>query len=263
MDLHIKDKVFIVTGGGSGLGSGICRALASEGAIPVILDRNPLKDQYSREIHVIQPKTHFIRVSLNSEEECRGAVEETVSRFGIIDGLVNCAGANDDHTGLEDEPARFRQALENNLVHYFVMAHYCLPELKKSRGVILNISSSSAPTGPGNPSACPAFKGAQLSLTREWAATFLEDGIRVNAIVPAELRPALNDRRGQAYSDPQAKPGPTTPNIPRGRRMTTVREIADTAVFVLSPRSSQTTGQLLVVGRGYTHQDQASTATEK
>jgi len=111
-----------------------------------------------------------------------------------IDGLVNNAGANDG-VGLESgDPERFLESLRQNLVHYYAMAHYALPTLKLARGSIVNISSKVALTGQGGTSAYAAAKGAQLALTREWAAELLPFGIRVNSILPAEVLTPLYKR---------------------------------------------------------------------
>jgi L-fucose dehydrogenase len=259
MDLKLDGKVIIVTGGGSGIGGAISIALAREGARPAVFGRTDLKPGFLEAIGLYQPATFFHQGDLRDEEACKRGVEAVVDRFGRLDGLVNCAGAN-DNVSLEAGLTAFRQSLESNLVHYYTMAHYCLPELKRNRGVILNVSSKTALTGQGGTSGYTAAKGAALSLTREWAASYLTDGIRVNAIIPAEVWTPLYDRWINTFPDPEAKLGTITRNIPLGRRMTTVEEIADTAVFLLSPLSSHTTGQLLVVDGGYTHLDRAVTA---
>ena len=258
MDLRIQGKVFLVTGGGSGIGGGISLALAEEGAIPVILGRSPLKPEFERDIFAVQPKTRFIRVQLTDESACAAAVREAVDAFGRIDGLVNCAGANDG-VSLEAGVDAFRASLENNLIHYYTMAHSCLPELKKTRGAILNVSSKTALTGQGNTSGYTAAKGAELALTREWAATYLDDGIRVNCLIPAEVWTPLYERWINTFPNPKEKLDGIIRNIPLGRRMTRVEEMADMAVFLLSPRSSHTTGQWIVVDGGYTHLDRAIT----
>ena len=166
MDLRIKDKVYLVTGGGSGIGGGISVALAREGAIPVILGRSPLQKSFRAEVRALQPLMHFIQIELTDEQAC--AVQEAVSMYGRIDGLINCAGGN-DNVSLETGVEAFRVSLERNLVHYYTMAHYCIGELKKSKGSILNVSSKTALTGQGGTSGYTAAKGAILSLTREWA----------------------------------------------------------------------------------------------
>lgn len=260
MDLYVKDKVYIITGGGAGIGGGISIALAKEGAIPIIFGRSDLKTDFAETIFAIQPKTTFIKVNLtNNDLGIEVAIKEVVKKFGRIDGLVNCAGANDG-VSLEDSPDAFRKSLENNLLHYFTMAHFCIDELKKTKGTILNISSKTALTGQGNTSAYTAAKGAQLSLTREWAASYLDDGIRVNCIIPAEVWTPLYERWINTFDNPAEKLTSITRNIPLGKRMTTVDEIADTAVFLLSPRSSHTTGQWIIPDGGYTHLDRALTS---
>ncbi|WP_434777420.1 SDR family oxidoreductase [Neisseria sp. Ec49-e6-T10] len=260
MDLFIKDKVYIITGGGSGIGGGISVALAREGAIPVIFGRSDLTEEVASVIYDLQPKTLFIKLDLaNNDSGIENAIKEVVHKLGRIDGLVNCAGANDG-IALEDEPNAFRKSLENNLIHYFTMAHFCIDELKKTKGTILNVSSKTALTGQGNTSAYTAAKGAQLSLTREWAASYLKDGIRVNCLIPAEVWTPLYEKWINTFDDPQAKLETITRNIPLEKRMTTVEEMADTAVFILSPRSSHTTGQWIIPDGGYTHLDRALTA---
>ena len=260
MDLELKGKVFIVTGGGAGIGGAISISLAKEGAVPAIFGRSDLKRDFLERLAEISSengqKIFFHKGDVTSEDSCKRGVEEVVKKFGRIDGLVNNAGANDG-VSLEAGTEAFRKSLENNLVHYYTMAHLCLPELKKSRGSIVNISSKTALTGQGGTSGYTAAKGAELSLTREWAASYLSDGIRVNAVIPAEVWTPLYERWIGTLENPEEKLKTITSRIPLGKRMTTDVEIADSVVFILSPRSSHTTGQWLVVDGGYTHLDRA------
>jgi L-fucose dehydrogenase len=256
MDLKLAGKPIIVTGGASGIGAAISLALAHEGAIPVVLGRSPPPAEFERALHAAQPQARFVQLELNDEAACRAAVADTVQALGGIHGLVNNAGKN-DNVGLEDGSAAFSASLASNLTHYFVMAHHCLPHLRASRGAIVNISSKTAVTGQGHTSGYCAAKGAQLALTREWAAALLKDGIRVNAVVPAEVMTPLYREWLQHFDDPQAQLAEITRRIPLGQRMTTAEEIADTVVFLLSPRSSHTTGQWVFVDGGYTHLDRA------
>ncbi|BCH25551.1 SDR family oxidoreductase [Mesorhizobium sp. L-8-3] len=256
MDLGLRDKVVIVTGGGAGIGGAITLGLAAEGAIPVIFGRSPLTADFADHLNERAPRTRFVQVDLMDDDACKAAVEETIGDFGRIDHLVNNAGVNDS-IGLEAGPAAFRASLERNLIHYYVLAHHCLPWLKASRGSIVNISSKTALTGQGNTSGYCAAKGAQLSLTREWAAALREDGVRVNAVIPAEVMTPLYEKWLQTFDDPDAKLAEITRRIPLGRRMTRAEEIADTVIFLLSDRASHTTGQWLFVDGGYTHLDRA------
>jgi L-fucose dehydrogenase len=256
VDLKLRDKVVIVTGGASGIGGAISMRLAEEGAIPVIFARHTPDDIFWQNLCATKPRAAFLPVELQDEAQCRAAVAHTAGQFGRIDGLVNNAGINDS-IGLEAGRAEFVASLERNLIHYYVMAHYCLPHLKVSRGAIVNVSSKTAVTGQGNTSGYCASKGAQLSLTREWAASLRGDGIRVNALIPAEVMTPLYEHWIQGFDDPEAKLAEITRRIPLGKRFTTSDEMADTAVFLLSERASHTTGQWVFVDGGYTHLDRA------
>ncbi|MBJ3774513.1 L-fucose dehydrogenase [Acuticoccus mangrovi] len=258
MDLGLAGKIVIVTGGGSGIGAAISRRLAEEGAVPVILARRPPADDVIAPIRAAAPDTHFIALELADDAACRAAVAEIRTRFGRIDGLVNNAGVNDS-IGLDAGPDEFRASLERNLIHYYTLAHLTVPDLKAARGAIVNISSKTAITGQGNTSAYTAAKGAQLSLTREWAAALAKDGVRVNAVIPAEVMTPLYANWLQTFDDPEARLAEIVAKIPLGQRMTEAVEIADAVLFLLSPRSGHTTGQWHFVDGGYTHLDRALT----
>ena len=256
MDLHLKDKVVMVTGGGSGIGAAISLALAAEGAIPVILGKNPLDADFAATLARLQPAYQFIQLELSDDLACRDAVASTAARFKRIDGLVNNAGIN-DNVGLDAGRNAFVASLERNLIHYYVMAHHCVPHLKASKGAIVNIGSKTAVTGQGNTSGYCASKGAQLSLTREWAASLLAFGVRVNAVIPAEVMTPLYQQWLSGFENPQDKLAKIVEKIPLGKRMTMPEEIANMCVFLLSEVSSHTTGQWMFVDGGYTHLDRA------
>ena len=256
MDLHLRDKIVVVTGGGAGIGGAISLQLAREGAVPVIFGRSELKDEFAHTLRSLCPRFGFVRIELADDLACTEAVARTVSEFGGIDALVNNAGVNDG-VGLDAGRAAFVRSLEANLVHCYVMAHLCVEQLKARRGAIVNISSKTALTGQGGTSGYVAAKAAQLGLTREWAAALAPYGVRVNAVLPAEVMTPLYERWLQGRSDPAAALQDITERIPLGHRMTTDQEIADLVVFLLSDRSSHTTGQWLHPDGGYVHLDRA------
>ena len=164
----------------------------------------------------------FFETELADPENCRRAIEYVFRKHGRIDGLVNNAGANDSVGLASGDPDRFLESLRQNLLHYYAMAHYALPMLKETRGSIVNISSKVALTGQGGTSAYAAAKGAQLALTREWAAELLPFGIRVNSVLPAEVLTPLYKRWLESREDPEAALKAITERIPLGRRMTEV-----------------------------------------
>ena len=256
MDLGLTGKIIIVTGGASGIGAAISEALAQEGAVPVIFARRDPDPALLDRITSASPLAGWIQVELSDDAQCRAAVESTLARWGRIDGLVNNAGANDS-IGLDAGPDAFRASLERNLIHYYTLAHLTLPQLKANRGAIVNISSKTAITGQGNTSAYVAAKAAQLGLTREWAAALAADGVRVNAVIPAEVMTPLYRNWLDTFDDPESRLAQIVQHVPLGQRMTTAAEIAATVVFLLSDKSSHTTGQWVYVDGGYTHLDRA------
>jgi L-fucose dehydrogenase len=256
MDLGLKDKVIVVTGGGAGIGGAISMALAAEGAVPVIVARREPAADFLSEISALQPRVAVVLADLAKDEDCRRAVAETRNSFGRIDGLVNNAGTNDG-VGLEAGPEAFRVSLDQNLLHYYTLVYLCLEDLKATKGAIVNISSKTALTGQGQTSAYVAAKAAQLGLTREWAAALAPHGVRVNAVLPAEVMTPMYRNWLETFDNPAAQEALITARIPFGNRMTTAEEIAATAVFLLSDRASHTTGQWLFVDGGYVHLDRA------
>jgi L-fucose dehydrogenase len=260
MDLQLKDKVVLVTGGAKGIGAAITRNCAQEGAIAVAVDRDAQASQQLRgELSAQGLEASFIAMDLASAENCKAIVQQTIATFGHIDALVNNAGIN-DKVGLEHgNPQEFVRSLERNLLHYYNMAHYAVPQPKRSRGSIVNISSKTAVTGQGGTSGYVASKGAILGMTREWAAELLPYGIRVNAVVPAEVMTPLYQEWLNSFSDPGEKLKTVVAKIPLEKRMTTAEEIAAMVVFLISAKAGHITGQHLFVDGGYVHLDRALT----
>jgi L-fucose dehydrogenase len=254
MDLGLNGKIIIVTGGAKGIGAGISKALAAEKAIPVVVGRS----KEDNEALVKEIGTGFaVTAELTHPEECENAVKATIEKFGRVDGLINNAGVNDG-VGLEKgNYEAFIASLHKNLVHYYLMAHHALPELIKTKGSIVNIGSKVAETGQGNTSAYAAANGGRNALTREWAIELLKYGIRVNAVIVAECYTPLYEKWIKTLPNPEEKLRSITEKIPLGKRMTTAEEIASMVVFLLSERSSHTTGQLIYVDGGYTHLDRS------
>ena len=260
MDLSLKDKVVIVTGGAKGIGHAIISLLVEEQAIPVIADKNKLAVEEVQTGFKDQGHDVFAVVGdLVDPQMCERVIQRTAARFGQIDGLVNNAGIN-DKIGLESgSPKEFMASIERNLLHVYCMAHYALPYLKQSAGPIVNISSKTAITGQGDTSGYIAAKGGVLGLTREWAVDLEKYGIRVNAVLPAEVWTPMYEYWIGTFQDPQAKLNEMTSKIPFGRRMTKPEEIASMVVFLLSVQAGHVTGQYMHVDGGYVHLDRMMT----
>jgi L-fucose dehydrogenase len=257
MDLQLQNKVIIVTGGAKGIGEGIVEVLAAEGAVPVIVGRN--EEDNLTTLEKIKGKGFQITAELTKPEDCKKAVDAVVKKFGRVEGLVNNAGVNDGVNLEHGSYDAFMASLHKNLVHYYLMAHHALPELKKTKGAIVNIGSKTAETGQGGTSAYAASNGGRNALTREWAVELLKYGIRVNAVIVAECYTPLYEKWIQTLPQPEETLKKIIEKIPLGNRMTTAEEIANMVAFLLSERSSHTTGQLIYVDGGYVHLDRAIT----
>lgn len=255
MDLQLKGNVALVTGGASGIGEATVRMLVAEGARVGIVDRDAARASALAE--ELGEAAVALVADLTREEECRRAVEGLVSKFGGIGVLVNNAGVNDS-VNLDQPPAAFMESLQRNLFHVFAMTHHAREHLRKARGAIVNVSSKVSVTGQGGTSGYAAAKGGVNALTREWAAALAGDGVRVNCVVPAECDTPQYENWFKTLPDPAGTRAAIESLVPLGHRMTSKEELAAMIVFLASPVSAHTTGQLVFVDGGYTHLDRAA-----
>ena len=258
MDLHLSNKIIVVSGGAKGIGASIAKGLAAENALPVIIGRDTAdNEKLVAEIRESGFKADYVTAELSNPDACKAAIDTILEKYKNIDGLVNNAGANDS-VGLENgNYDAFMQSLHKNVVHYYLLAQHALPALKQSKGAIVNIGSKTGETGQGGTSGYAAANGARNALTREWAVELLPYEIRVNAVIVAEAYTPLYKTWISSFDNPEEKLKTITDKIPLGKRMTEVNEIADAVLFLLSERSSHTTGQLIHVDGGYVHLDRA------
>ncbi|WKZ23748.1 MAG: SDR family oxidoreductase [Candidatus Dojkabacteria bacterium] len=256
MNLGLKDKKIVVTGGASGIGKAIALDLCREGAFPIIIDRDESALlRLRKEIGDARIKTFVC--DLSDCLETKQVISQINKIFGDeIYGLVNNAGVNDG-VSLLDGISAFQASLQRNLIHYFQMTSGLMESIKKNQGSILNISSKVAETGQGGTSGYAAAKGAINALTREWALELAQYGVDVNCIVPAEVITPQYEKWIKNESDSR-KVRNILRKINLGKRLTRPEEVADFAIFLLSQRNTHTTGQLVFVDGGYTHLDDST-----
>jgi L-fucose dehydrogenase len=259
MDLGLKGKIIVVSGSAGkqgSIGETIIKRLADEGAIPVLVDRNDRGFGYAEELQKRGLDSLFVQTDVTNPEQMDAAVQKIIEKYGRIDAVINNVGVNDG-AGLDASYEEFMDSLKLNLVSYFLLTKYALPYLKESKGNILNIGSKVALTGQGGTSGYAAAKGGVLGLTREWAVDLIQYDIRSNAIIIAEsFTPAYDDWL-KTLPDGEMVLTKINKSIPFEARMTSPEEIADTALFIVSDRSSHTTGQFVFVDGGYVHLDRS------
>jgi len=259
MNLELKDKVVIITGAAGirgSIGETMLRLLAKEGAIPAIIDRNKRGFGYVEELKEEGIDALFLKTDLTQPDQIEKAVLQITEKYGKVDIIINNVGVNDG-VGLESSYEDFVASLHLNLISYFLVVKHALPFLKASKGNILNIGSKVALTGQGNTSGYAASKGGVLALTREWAVDLIKYGIRSNAIVIAESWTPAYDNWLKTIENGADKLEDIKRTIPLENRMTTPDEIANTVAFLVSNKSSHTTGQFVFVDGGYVHLDRA------
>ena len=237
MDLQLKDKKVVITGGAKGIGAAVVKSFAAEGAIPIILGRNP---QEAKDLISEIGTGHSYHVELTELDEI----------------LINNAGVNDG-ASIENGPSTFVHSLEKNLIHPFALLHHFLNDLKSTKGNVINIGSKVAVTGQGGTSGYAASKGGINALTREWALDLAQYEIRVNCVVPAEVMTPLYENWLAKNPEPLKAKETIESIIPLGQRFTEAEEIADMVVFLASVKSAHTTGQIIYPDGGYTHFDRA------
>lgn len=259
MDLRLKNKIVVVSGSAGkegSIGETIINRLADEGAIPVLVDRNERGAIYAAALQQKGIDALFVKTDVTDPVEMENAVKIIAEKYGRIDAVINNVGVNDG-AGLEATYEEFMDSLKLNVASYFLLVKYALPFLKESKGNILNIGSKVALTGQGGTSGYAAAKGGVLGLTREWAVDLIQFDIRSNAIIIAEsFTPAYDDWL-KTLPDGEAVLKKINKSIPFEGRMTKTEEIADTVLFIISDRSSHTTGQFVFVDGGYVHLDRA------
>jgi len=175
---------------------------------------------------------------------------------------VNNAGVNDG-VALTASPAEFLVSLQRNLLPAFALTHFARPYLIASKGTVINVGSKVAMTGQGGTSGYAAAKGGLLALTREWALALANDGVRVNAVIPAECDTEQYRNWFASQPVPEDARSRMEGLVPLGRRLTTPQEVADAIVWLASRRASHMTGQFIHVDGGYTHLDRAATIGHK
>ena len=246
----LKDKVALVTGGAQGIGKGITRHFLGLGMKVVILDIDDEAGLETLEEFNCLGELKFVRTDVSNEADAKSAVEKTVGYFGGIYALINDAGiANPGHTPPDElKLESWNRVIGVNLTGSFLMAKFAIPHLKKSKGAIVNISSTRSIQSEPNTEAYAATKGGILALTHALALS-LSGKVRVNCISPGWIE--VSDMKKNGIRKKSDLTQADHEQHPAGR-VGKAEDIAEMAAFLISDKAGFITAQNFIVDGGMT-----------
>lgn len=244
----LEGKVVLVTGGTRGIGRAMAVCFTSEGADLVFFYRNSVDKAESLEKELTSKgvRAKGYRVDVSDFSAVQNTVQTVLEDFGKIDVLVNNAGITRDALSLRMTEEFWDEVIDNNLKSAFNCMHACIPVmLKQHSGCILSISSIVGLHGNAGQSNYSASKSGLIGLTKSVAKEFASRNIRANVIAPGFIRTEMTEQVGEETMNQWCQ------DIPL-KRTGTPEEVANTALFLISDKSSYITGQVLVVDGGRT-----------
>lgn len=254
-----RGAVFIVTGGGSGIGEASARRLAAEGAKVVVADvRGASADAVAKDIAGSGGEAIGVQCDVSFESDVEGMVAQAVERFGVVNGLFANAGTAGRGWIHETALTDWQRVISVNLTGMFLCAKHVLPELLKQGGGVIVTTGSIASVvigGAGSAASYAASKGGVLQLTKQIAVDYGEKGVRAVCVCPGAVKTDMGqhvreDRQGDstAEAEPLPRAKPWTPM----QRPADAEEVAAVVSFLMSQEASFITGSAVFADGGLT-----------
>jgi NAD(P)-dependent dehydrogenase (short-subunit alcohol dehydrogenase family) len=252
MNKRLQNQVAWISGAASGMGAGIARLFAQEGAAVVLIDVQVDKGEaIAEQIRTEGGQAAFFQCDLRREEEIRRSIDRAIATFHQLSIIVNCAGIVQVRLLHELDAVDWDRLMDINVKSIYLSIKHGFAHLRKNpRSYVVNIGSIGSFIGQAATPAYTSSKGAVLSLTRSIALDYAADGLRCNCICPGitdtpMLREHLNNT-----SDPEATLAARLQRVPMGISLTP-DDIAKAALYLSCEDSAGITGTSLVVDAGY------------
>ncbi|WP_271897893.1 SDR family NAD(P)-dependent oxidoreductase [Candidatus Phyllobacterium onerii] len=244
---NFQEKVVIITGGSSGIGLAAAQQFASQGANVLVTGR---RAEVLAEIAAANPNIHGFVADAADPEAAGNTIDSAIELWGRLDILVNNAGAGAIRSLMESDANTIASIYAVNVTGPILLAAAAVPHLAKTRGTIVNMSSTFGSKAAPELSVYGSSKAAVEHLTRCWALELAPLGIRVNAIAPGPVETDfLRDRMGLSSDQIAAVTEQERKLIPLGRRGVP-EDVATWILNVADPRATWITGQVIAVDGG-------------
>jgi NAD(P)-dependent dehydrogenase (short-subunit alcohol dehydrogenase family) len=246
--ISLDGKTALVTGAASGIGRAIVLKFGQLGARIVAIDLQNMAE-LERLASESGITVSCVRADVAKSDDTAGAVAHTISTFGALDALVNCAGIVVRKSVLDTTEEEWDRVLAVNLKGVFLLCKAAIPMLGLTRGTIINIASDRGLFGTVDRAAYAASKAGVVQLTKSMAVDHASLGIRVNCICPGHIAtPLLNEGLSMLGDLSQAQRAARDETLLK--RMGTPEEVADVTAFLASEASSYMTGAIVLVDGG-------------
>jgi len=250
--MKMQGKAAIVTGSTKGIGLGIARVFAQEGAMLTVVSRGERGVETAQELRKLGAEdAFFVRTDVKDSQMIQHMIAETLARYGRLDVLVNNAGYHISKNAEDTSEEEWEFIVNTNLRSTFLCSKYAIPHLCKTKGCIINISSMVGLVGQPNAVAYSATKGGQIAMTKSMAIDLAPRGVRVNAICPGWIATPLVDDWFSQQPDETASRAYIYGVHPMGR-IGTIEECGKAALFLATEDAAFVTGIALPLDGGVT-----------
>ena len=250
-------KTVIITGGSGGMGRAAAKKFLAEGAYVLIADIN--QDRMNQTIHDLSKLPGIISAiytDVSKISDCEATIKQAIENTGRLDALINTAGVWVEGMSADMTEEMWNHTIDINLKGTFFMCRYAIPELAKTCGCIVNISSDAGLVGNACAAIYCASKGGVTIMTKALAIELAPLGIRANVLCPGDVDTPMIQYQAEQYGngDPEGYIKNLLANYPQQdrARFTRADEIAESIYFLASPKVQAITGATLSIDFGIT-----------